>query len=506
VVVGTITVAPGSITDTSGTISFADENLVTTGNINGGVITGTSLVADDTTDQLTIVPGSITDTTGAISFGDENLTTTGTLSAASGSSLADFTFTNGQIVSASGTISFDNENLLTTGTLGAGDTTVTRLDVDNIRLDNNLLSITNVNGNLELQANGTGLVDVQSTLQTLSQNVTGTVTITGQLNADNLRFDGNTISSVDLNGNITVSPNGTGSFITSSGFAPNTDNTLDIGTSSNKFRTGYFGTSVNNGTNDFLMSELMGLRSANYRDAGRTQAVQTGDALFWSGTQWLASEPDSEITHGTLSDLGADDHTQYMLLLGRAGGQNLVGGTAASENMTLESTSDATKGQILFKDNLAPFTDASFAVTWSGTDLGGASNYLRDVYSRGEFRGLRFENFTSGTLPTASAQNIGRVVWATDNNKAYVDTGSAFQVLGVSKYIGDTVWNGTDTTKDIDVSANIQDARNAIWALHDNTSDFERIYTNIKTISATTVRITVSPALPAGSYRLIGIE
>ena len=101
---------------------------------------------------------------------------------------------------------------------------------------------------------------------------------------------------------------------------------------------------------------------------------------------------------------------------------------------------------------------------------------------------------------------MGRAVWSTDNSKIYVDTGSAFIVAGVSKFISDTTWDGVATTQDFTVSSTIQDARNAIWALHDNSNDFERIYTTIKAISATQVRVTVSPALPAGSYRLIGIE
>ncbi len=55
--------------------------------------------------------------------------------------------------------------------------------------------------------------------------------------------------------------------------------------------------------------------------------------------------------HGELVGLGDDDHTQYALLAGRAGGQTLYGGAAASENLTLESTSDATKGHILLNPN-----------------------------------------------------------------------------------------------------------------------------------------------------------
>lgn len=754
VVSGTLTLASGSITDTSGNISFGDENLTTTGNITGAIVTGTSLVADDTVNQLTIVPGSITDTSGAIDFGDENLSTTGTLEAAvttltstgvgynlvsvdtnpsSGSGVyvpnsASLDFTNnftaaiwfkttnhgggspgtifgsfeqggffrwflqinagllryrvtadgttlgkdygsvasvndgswhqavmtfntnvlrcyldgteltfgagtltldadnvvnalfsnsqdlgiggrtsgggiavamqgnvdepvlfntaltpaevtelwnggfaynltthsqagsiisywragdgdigltvtdvvgsnngtlsgaasfdtvdyapsaggasetlvlnpglGTITSSLGTIDFDNENLITTGTITAGSLVAGDLAIDNLLLDNNRVSITNLNGNLELQANGTGVVNVLSPMTTIGQTVTGTVDITGQLNVDQLVLNANTISTV-TNNDINLDPHGSGEVVYHDRIRPVSDNNIDIGTSALKVRTGYIGTSLHNGVNEFLMGELMGLRSANYRDAARTQAVQPGDALFWSGSQWLASAPDTEIDHGTVSGLLDDDHTQYMLLAGRAGGQTLLGGVNASDNLTLGSTANATKGLVLTQDDFAPVTNANFAVTWQGTDLGGASNYFRDLYTKGELRGARMENFTSGALPAASAQNIGRYVFATDNNKAYVDIGGSWQVLGVSKYLADTVWNGTDTIKDVNVSANIQDAREAIWALHDNANNFERIYTNISAISATTVRITVSPALPAGSYRLIGIE
>lgn len=57
--------------------------------------------------------------------------------------------------------------------------------------------------------------------------------------------------------------------------------------------------------------------------------------------------PAANVTdHGNLAGLPDDDHTQYALLLGRAGSQILIGGTAVSENLTLQSTSNATKGKI----------------------------------------------------------------------------------------------------------------------------------------------------------------
>ena len=55
--------------------------------------------------------------------------------------------------------------------------------------------------------------------------------------------------------------------------------------------------------------------------------------------------------HGAaLTGLSDDDHTQYALLAGRSGGQTLHGGTGASDNLTFQSTSNATKGNILFEE------------------------------------------------------------------------------------------------------------------------------------------------------------
>lgn len=52
--------------------------------------------------------------------------------------------------------------------------------------------------------------------------------------------------------------------------------------------------------------------------------------------------------HGALTGLGDDDHTQYALLLGRSGGQALIGGTASGDDLTLQSTAHATRGMIFF--------------------------------------------------------------------------------------------------------------------------------------------------------------
>lgn len=515
--IDTMILGTGSITDITGQISFGDENLITTGNFSGAQVKGTSLVADNTTQSMTLVPGSISDSTGQISFGAVNLLTTGSL----GAGVATFTDNSqsvvidpdvtgvAQITSSTGTISFDNENLVTTGALTTGSFSTGLLNVDNIRIDGNTISSTDTNGNIELVPNGTGIIDLQKSLQALAATFTGNVGVTGQLNVDNLRLDGNTLSSTDSNGNVTITPDGTGLVQVDKTVIPGAAN-LDLGSSTNLFRNLLISGGVSNGTNSIAVGTLLSFRSGVFRDLAQTQPAQAGDSLFYDAANnvWLASTPDAEITHSTISGLTSGDagHTQFVMLAGRTGGQVIQGGLNASENLVLESTFNATKGNILLRDNLTPETNASFTTVWAGTDLGDSTHYFRDIYSRGEFRGFRFENFTVATLPASSAQNIGRVVYATDNNKAYVDTGTQMKVLGVSKYVQDQVFDGTITQLDVDVSASIEDARLAQWQLMDNASDFETMYVTIRKTSATNVRIITNVPLPAGSYRLIGVE
>jgi hypothetical protein len=74
-----------------------------------------------------------------------------------------------------------------------------------------------------------------------------------------------------------------------------------------------------------------------------------GTIHIWDGTAFIAS---GVTDHGSLTGLtDSDDHTQYVLLAGRSGGQLINGGTVAGNSLTLSSTSNATKGSIIFGDS-----------------------------------------------------------------------------------------------------------------------------------------------------------
>ena len=134
--------------------------------------------------------------------------------------------------------------------------------------------------------------------------------------------------------------------------AINTDNTtLEISTNTLQVKDdGITNSKINSMSVDKITSAA--LQYLSYMPAG-TECL-SGEVLKWDATndRWLCGIDSVGVTaHSGLTGLSADDHTQYVLLAGRTGGQNLRGGIAASQNLTLESTSDTTKGFVNLQPN-----------------------------------------------------------------------------------------------------------------------------------------------------------
>jgi len=496
---GTMTLEGGSITDTTGSIDFGSSDLSTSGSVTSGT--------------MVLSSGSIEDSSGEVDFGSGDIRTTGdvyadqlilsgSLNLPSGSQVADFTFTNGNINCATPTVNLNALNLTTTGSITSG-----LLNVDNLRLDGNTLSITALNQDLTVSANGTGKINVSNPIQTSSSiSVTNSsVSVTGVgsfLDVSDIKIQGSTISSVPVGSSISLQPQSNLVNIFGN-LMPNVDDTRNLGSASIRWKDIFLSQTIKDGTNLFTISDLMKLRNSSFRTSDRTQAAQIGDSLFFDGSQWLASKPDTEIVHSTISGLTTGDagHTQFALLAGRTGGQSLIGGTGSGEGLTLQSTSHAVKGFIVVSDTVAPLSDAAYSSGWTGTDLGRSTYRFNDVYTAGEFKGLRIENV--GTLPSSSSQKVGRLLYYTADQNLYIDTGAVVKQVGGSRVYYETVWNGSESLKDITVSG--VDARLAIWQLKDNTNDFDVIYCSIKATSSTNVRIDLGSPLPAGTYRLVGV-
>jgi len=93
-----------------------------------------------------------------------------------------------------------------------------------------------------------------------------------------------------------------------------------------------------------MTSDLGVLTILTNGTAGQLLTIGTGGTPEW------ATLSAGSIDHGGLTGLSDDDHTQYALLAGRAGGQALIGGTESGDDLTFQTTSSATKGSYLFSE------------------------------------------------------------------------------------------------------------------------------------------------------------
>lgn len=258
----------------------------------------------------------------------------------------------------------------------------------------------------------------------------------------NVFYYDNTIQVTNTDGELNLVANGTGHVHVWNTFIPHVDNSTDLGTATERFQDLFLSGNIGDGTNTISMATLMSLR-------GVTTNADVGDVLIWNGTQWVADVADTEVKHELISGLHSGSavpstnpdagHTQFVLLAGRSGGQTVQGGTAASETLVLESTAHATKGTVQTKDNFVAFTNASYGGgVWSGTDIGDATHYFRDVYTKGEFKGFRLENVAVD--PAFSGQNIGRMFYNTVDGKVKYDTGTEIKEVGSGGAGGAPTW------------------------------------------------------------------
>jgi hypothetical protein len=127
-----------------------------------------------------------------------------------------------------------------------------------------------------------------------------------------------------------------------------------------------------------ILSTVIYQTSTAYGNTPKARIVANASGtnyIDWTKTKLTGAAGVSAANHGSLSGLvaPADDHTQYALLAGRAGGQSLTGGTGSGESLTLSPTTHATKGLV---ESTAGFT-ATFIVTPAAEASGGTTGFLR---------------------------------------------------------------------------------------------------------------------------------
>jgi hypothetical protein len=124
--------------------------------------------------------------------------------------------------------------------------------------------------------------------------------------------------------------------------------------------------------------------------------------------------------HGLLAGLADDDHLQYLLLAGRAGGQQAFGGTAASEELQMRGSTDANLGIIRMQSPVQfdayTISGEPYAFEYAATEtppgafVGGGLNMsgvittANALFIYESFRGA--PNITTGVAPGFAAYTV----------------------------------------------------------------------------------------------------
>lgn len=159
-------------------------------------------------------------------------------------------------------------------------------------------------------------------------------------------------------------------------------------------------------SNLYFSNERVDDRVAALLVAGSNITLNYNDP---AGTITITAASGGVTDHGALTGLGDDDHAQYAMLAGRGGGQTVRGGTAAGENLTLESTSHATKGRVYLTSKIYADGATGMLVLTNGGSTISLSNSNYDLLiispiATAQFRmtawinDIYFENTADGIL------------------------------------------------------------------------------------------------------------
>lgn len=436
---GTLTASSAIIVDSNSKIDVLnidnltlDGNTITSTDTNGNI----ELTANGTG---TIELNSPVNFAGATTF-------TGLLNADGGIAVD----TNAFTVAGDGT-----GNTLIGGTLGVtGESTLASAIVSD--LTDNRVVIAGASGALEDDANFT--FDGTTLALTSDFTQTGTGTVTGQWNVDNLRLDGNVLSTTDTNGNLTLTPNGTG-YVVISG---TNGLVIPVGTNAQQ------GPAVNGAIRlNSTSGQFEGYSNANWSSLGGVRSVDgltfiiaetspgnSDDTLhFYVATGASTNKEAMTLDEDTLAVLNTTTSTSTS-----TGAVTVAGGVGITENLNVGGDTVLT-GDLAVNGGDITTTATTFNLvnaTATTLNIGGAATAV-DIGA------------TTGTTSVNNALSVdgnfdvgGASIFTVNATSGNTET-AGNMIVG-----GDLTVNGTTTSVNVDV-LDVEDA--LIRLASGNTSD-----------------------------------
>ena len=436
---GTLTASSAIIVDSNSKIDVLnidnltlDGNTITSTDTNGNI----ELTANGTG---TIELNSPVNFAGATTF-------TGLLNADGGIAVD----TNAFTVAGDGT-----GNTLIGGTLGVtGESTLASAIVSD--LTDNRVVIAGASGALEDDANFT--FDGTTLALTSDFTQTGTGTVTGQWNVDNLRLDGNVLSTTDTNGNLTLTPNGTG-YVVISG---TNGLVIPVGTNAQQ------GPAVNGAIRlNSTSGQFEGYSNANWSSLGGVRSVDgltfiiaetspgnSDDTLhFYVATGASTNKEAMTLDENTLAVLNTTTSTSTS-----TGAVTVAGGVGITENLNVGGDGVIT-GDLAVNGGDITTTATTFNLvnaTATTLNIGGAATAV-DIGA------------TTGTTSVNNALSVdgnfdvgGASIFTVNATSGNTET-AGNMIIG-----GDLTVNGTTTSVNVDV-LDVEDA--LIRLASGNTSD-----------------------------------
>ena len=197
-----------------------------------------------------------------------------------------------------------------------------------------------------------------------------------------------------------------------------------------------------------------------FGSAGHTIRENGTDQTARTGLNFV----DADAGAGLVTDDSVNDETEvnldkYTLLAGRAGGQTIIGGTASGEDLTLQSTSHATRGTIILDKSVTIPSPLNFQNSFNIGDTGGIQ--IGAITVRGTTEPTNAINLFNGTAPAGTLTN-GATIYAQGGKIYAADSTGDIRSITTAILADVNAWTGQQTFAE----ATLTDGATIDWNLN----------------------------------------